>query len=564
MEETANSDPEKPDQREFDLTSWLEGLHGDPQVRVSAREDGGWVDREAFIDRDEHYTLDADPEETLRYQLTVDGERESVEKWIRYSFTETSQFVSGTPADAIEIVLELHESVIDGGPPWQNSSTVEFSTEVLGYGTEQGDFEPVNARRVAGLDEQKRRLNRFLDTGRREWGLTEETGILLEGPPGTGKTELVMEVCQERYGSLPVMISGPEFLSKWVGESEKLLRQKFEEARATRHKVIYIDEIDAVTRDRGDLHEDYSARIVSQLLVLLDGVEAKQESEAEGRSVKVIASTNIPHIVDEALKRPGRLGARPVEFDRPNRTARKAILHHYLAQIHTSKRGRLGPQLRAFVTGAKIHVLDEIVERTEGFTGANIEDLIQESVSRLREQGLDRLDLEMLERIYEDSFSPANELITVELAATDLTTDGPEIPLDAPLVQLSEETVAASDDPALDVAKAYFGQLTETSDRSFKCSFRTTNPKVLLDTEVAQSETNVIEAFEHSELERVCLYLANADKLVRAKEYSSVVDDLIGLINEQLLQWGDENLLIIDPMADSEQRQLTSLEPHII
>lgn len=564
MNDTVDSESGGDDHPEFDLRSWLDELRGDGIVRVSAREDGSWVDRDSFIERNETYTLGAEPAEEVRHQLAFEGDVETVEKWIRYSFTETNQFVSGTPDDATEIVLEVHESAIEGLPPWHNTSTVEFSTDILGYGTESGGFEPVDARRVAGLEEQKRRLNRFLDTGRREWGLTEETGILLEGPPGTGKTELVMEVCQERYGSLPVMISGPEFLSKWVGESEKLLRQKFDEARDTRHKVIYIDEIDAVTRDRGDLHEDYSARIVSQLLVLLDGVEAKQQSEAESRSVKVIASTNIPHIVDEALKRPGRLGARPIQFDRPTRTARKAILHHYLEQIYQSERGRLGPQLQAFVRGEDVRVLDDLVERTEGFTGANLEDLIQETVSRLREEGLDQLDLAILERIYEDSFSSANELITVELSDDDLTTDGTDIPVDTPVVQLSDETLTGSTDPALTVVKDYFGGLSQASDREFTYIFRKTNPRALLDTDVAQSETNVIEAFEHSENERVCLYLEDVDRLVHAKEYSSVVDDLIGVINEQLLQWGDGCLLIIDPLSASQRTRLTSLDPHIV
>lgn len=545
----------------FDLTSWVKRVRDEDLVHLSAREDDTWVDRDRLIDRDEQYTLGADPDRDVRYQLQAGDDREQVVKWIRFTFTETSKFVSGTPANATEIVLELHESVIEGGLPWQNSDAVELSTGVFGWGTENGHFEPVNARRVAGLDEQKRRLDRFLDTDRREWGLTEETGILLEGPPGTGKTELVMEVCQERYGSLPVMISGPEFLSKWVGESEKMLRAKFDEARDTRHMVIYIDEIDAITRDRGDLHEDYSARIVSQLLVLLDGVEAKTENEADERSLKVIASTNIPHIVDEALKRPGRLGARPIQFDRPNWFARKAILHHYLERVYTSEQGQLGPQLRDFVTGQDLGVLDEIVEKTEGFTGANLEDLIQESVSRLREEGRTRLTLSILERIYEESFNRANELVSIELAESDLSTTGPEISADVTLVRMDPETMA-SEEPALDIAKAYFGRLIADSERELDCTFRVTNPKVLLETEIAQSESNVIEAFEHSESERVCLYLENAEQLVHAKRYSSTVDDLIGVINEQLLQWSDENLLLLGPLSESERRELTSLEPY--
>ena len=561
MDETENSSAEAEEHPAFDLSSWLEGRRGDP-IRLSAREDGEWVDREKFIERDEHFTLDADAEEEVRYQLRVEEDREVVDKWLRYSFTETSQFVSGTPSDAIELVVEVQESAVDGVPPWASADTLEFSTRVLGYGTEGDGFEPVNARRVAGIDDQKNRLNRFLDTGRREWGLSEENGILLEGPPGTGKTELVMEVCQERYGSLPVMISGPEFLSKWVGESEKILREKFNEARDSRHKILYIDEIDAVTRERGELHEDYSARVVSQLLVLLDGVEAKQATEeADDRTLKVIASTNLPHIVDEALLRPGRLGARPISFDRPNRVARKAIFHHYLERIFTSERGQLGPRLQSFVTGEDVRVLDDLVERTEGFTGANLEDLIMESVSHLREEERRRLDLETLHRVYDESFTAANELVSVELSDADLTTEGPEVPADTSIVRLGP---GDGEETAREVAESHFGRLDAASDRETKYTFRTIDPASMINRETAQTESNVIDAFDHDENERVCLYVQDTANLVRVKEYSNVVEEIIGLINEQLLQWDDENLLVVDPMSDAEQAEFTSFSPHLL
>ena len=544
----------------FDLSAWLGSLDRDA-VAVSAIEDGEWVDRREFIELGtQDYELEADPDEAIRYRLRVDGDGGTVERWVHYTFVESGgQFVSGRPEDAARIVVAVLSDVVADDPPWGTAETVTLSTGVL----EAPDGEvikPVNAKRVAGLEEEKRRLNRFLDTGRKDWGLKEETGILLQGPPGTGKTELVMEVCQERFGSLPVIISGPEFLSKWVGESEKMLRKKFAEARDTHHKVIYIDEIDAVTRDRSDLMEDYSARIVSQLLVLLDGVEAKQEHEAEEhRSLKVIASTNIPHIVDEALKRPGRLGARPVQFERPGRVARKAILHHYLERIYTSERGRLGDDLAAVVTGDDLDALDDIVDATEGFTGANLEDLIQESVSRVRERDLEVLELGTVREVYEENFSSADELTSIELDVDELgPVEGIEPTVGQGVFDLDADWAAGHEEPGLAVARAYFDALRETDGRDQTYIYRRTTPKILLETETDRSETNVIEAFDHADDERVCLYLENAEKLVGARTYSSAVDDLIGVINEQLLQWENDNLLVIGPMSSAEREQLTS------
>lgn len=543
----------------FDLSSWLESAGDRRGVRISVRENGEWIDRNDVVRTgDEAYRPDTDG--TVRYYLRAeDGGR--VEKWTRYAFTETgSEFVSGTPDDATEIVLEVRDSVVDGTPPWERHDLVTFSPVVLAQeGTDE--FQPVNANRVAGLEEEKERLNRFLDMGHVAWGLTEERGILLEGPPGTGKTELVMEACLERYGSLPVMISGPEFLSKWVGESEKVLRKKFDEARATDHKVLYIDEIDAITRDRSEMLEDYSARIVSQLLVLLDGVEAKQENEESDRSLKVIASTNIPRIVDDALKRPGRLGDRPVRFDRPNKITRKAILHHYLERIYTSKQGKLGSRLRAFVVGDDLQVLNGLVDETEGFTGANLEDLVQEAVSSVRERDLDELDLATLEQAYEDNFSSSDGLVTTELTEADLTAqEGIDVPLESIIAELNDDPTG-SDHSALDVSKTYFAELLAQSDPEFKCTLREISPKAILDDDLQRTKTNVIEAFDHSENERVCLYLRDVERLVHAREYSSLVDDIIGVLNEQLLQWEDGNLLVIDSMSESERRQLTNIEP---
>lgn len=245
------------------------------------------------------------------------------------------------------------------------------------------------AHRVAGLTNERQQITDFLAHSTETWGLRQETGILLEGPPGTGKTELVKGVCEQLYGDIPTIISGPEVLSKWLGESEAALRNQFTEAKQSKTPVIYIDEIDALGRSRRDAQEAHTAQIVSQLLVLLDGVGAKESSvdlpsmpdqakngnDEQSQRLRVIASTNRPDQLDDALLRPGRLGDRRMNFSLPNKVARRTIFHQYLAQWRASGASLVEP-LDEFVTSDLDSFPNELVTATDGYTGADIEQAV--------------------------------------------------------------------------------------------------------------------------------------------------------------------------------------------
>ena len=175
-------------------------------------------------------------------------------------------------------------------------------------------------------------------------------GILLYGPPGTGKTLLAKAVANESEANF-ISIKGPEILSKWVGESERAVREVFRKAKQAAPAIIFFDEIDAIAPVRGsgvgDSH--VTERVISQLLTEMDGLE-------ELRGVVVIAATNRPDIVDPALLRPGRFD-KLLYIPPPDLEARKEIL-----RIHT-RRKPLADDVD----------LDEIAKQTEGYTGADLE-----------------------------------------------------------------------------------------------------------------------------------------------------------------------------------------------
>jgi len=181
-------------------------------------------------------------------------------------------------------------------------------------------------------------------------GVTPPKGILLHGPPGTGKTLIAKAVAHTTESNF-ISIKGPELLSKWVGESEKGVREVFRKARQAAPCIIFLDEIDAIApaRSSGSSDSHVTERVVSQILTEIDGLE-------ELHNVLVIGATNRVDIVDTALLRPGRFD-RIIEVPLPDSKGRENIF-----KIHIKKKPL-----------AEDVNLTKLVEMTEGFSGAEIE-----------------------------------------------------------------------------------------------------------------------------------------------------------------------------------------------
>jgi transitional endoplasmic reticulum ATPase len=220
----------------------------------------------------------------------------------------------------------------------------------------------VSWEQVGGLEDTKERLRETV-----QWPLDYpdvfETldvqaakGVLMYGPPGTGKTLLAKAVANEAQSNF-ISVKGPELLNKYVGESEKGVREIFEKARANAPTVVFFDEIDSIATERGQRTGDSGVgeRVVSQLLTELDGLEELED-------VVVIATSNRPDLIDNALLRPGRLD-RHVHVPVPDRDAREAIF-----EVHTREKPL-----------ADDVDLADLADRTEGYVGADVEAVCREA-----------------------------------------------------------------------------------------------------------------------------------------------------------------------------------------
>jgi len=200
-------------------------------------------------------------------------------------------------------------------------------------------------------------------------GIQPPKGVLLFGPPGTGKTLIARAVASETNAHF-ISINGPEIMDKFYGESERKLRDIFEDAQQNAPSIIFIDEIDSIAPKREEVRGEVERRVVAQLLALMDGLVARGD-------VIVIAATNRPNDLDPALRRPGRFD-REIEIGVPDRNGRKEIL-----QIHTR-----GMPLEENVN------LDEISGVTHGFVGADLAALAREAAMNALKRVLPKMDLE--------------------------------------------------------------------------------------------------------------------------------------------------------------------------
>ncbi|MDW8044813.1 MAG: CDC48 family AAA ATPase [Nitrososphaerota archaeon] len=228
---------------------------------------------------------------------------------------------------------------------------------------------------IGGLKDEIQKVREMIELPLRhpeifeKLGVEAPKGVLLYGPPGTGKTLLAKAVANESNAHF-ISISGPEIMSKFYGESEARLREIFKEAKEKAPSIIFIDEIDSIAPKREEVTGEVERRVVSQLLSLMDGLEARGK-------VIVIAATNRPNALDPALRRPGRFD-REIEIKVPDRKGRLEIL-----QIHT-RHMPLAPDVD----------LEKLASVTHGFVGADLEYLCKEAAMKTLRRILPQLKLE--------------------------------------------------------------------------------------------------------------------------------------------------------------------------
>jgi transitional endoplasmic reticulum ATPase len=248
---------------------------------------------------------------------------------------------------------------------------ITTSSDVLrGAGTQGVAYED-----IGGLKDVIQRVRETIELPLRhpeifeKLGIEAPKGVLLHGPPGTGKTLLAKAVANESNSHF-ISISGPEIMSKFYGESEARLREIFKEAREKAPSIIFVDEIDSIAPKREEVTGEVERRVVSQLLSVMDGLEARGK-------VVVIAATNRPNALDPALRRPGRFD-REIEIRVPDKRGRLEVL-----QIHTRN-----------MPLDKDVDQDRIAAVTHGFVGADLEYLCKEAAMKCLRKLLPELNLQ--------------------------------------------------------------------------------------------------------------------------------------------------------------------------
>lgn len=255
---------------------------------------------------------------------------------------------------------------------------------IAGEGKEAVRSSVITYEDIGGQSRELRRVREMIELPLRypeifeRLGIDPPRGVLLHGPPGSGKTLIARAVAHET-NAYYLHVNGPEIIDKWYGSSEAQLRSIFEEARKNAPAIIFIDEIDAIAPKREEMggERQVERRVVAQLLALMDGLESRG-------NVIVIAATNIPNMLDPALRRPGRFD-REIAISVPDREGRREIL-----EIHTR-----GMPLADDVS------LDRLSAITHGFVGADLAAICREAAMSSLRRELPQLDLAQVHRSYD-------------------------------------------------------------------------------------------------------------------------------------------------------------------
>jgi transitional endoplasmic reticulum ATPase len=252
----------------------------------------------------------------------------------------------------------------------------ETRIHIEGQRSESLDRAHISYEDIGGLEKAIQRVREMIELPLRHpqlferLGIEPPKGILLHGPPGCGKTLLARAVANETDAAF-FSVSGPEVIHKFYGESERQLREIFEQAKQRAPSIVFLDEIESIAPKRENVVGDVEKRVVAQLLALLDGLKDRGQ-------IIVVGATNLPNLLDPALRRPGRFD-REITIGIPDSQARLQIL-----EIHTR-----GMPLAEDVD------LKKMAEITHGFTGADLEALSREAAMIALRKIIPQIDLEL-------------------------------------------------------------------------------------------------------------------------------------------------------------------------
>ncbi|BFI73600.1 VCP-like ATPase [Nanoarchaeota archaeon] len=270
---------------------------------------------------------------------------------------------------------ELRFNVVNTVPKGPVIITENTEIEILPHAVEtKGEVPEVTYEDIGDMEEVVQKVRELVELPLKypelfeRLGIEPPKGILLYGPPGTGKTLLAKAVANES-GAYFIAINGPEIVSKYVGESEKRLRDIFEEANKNAPAIIFIDEIDAIAPKRDEAMGEVERRLVAQLLTLMDGLKSRGK-------VIVIAATNRPDAIDPALRRPGRFD-REIEVPVPNEQGRYQILKVHTRNVPIGKKE--GSKYVLLSEEEKDKLLRKLASITYGYVGADLSALVKEA-----------------------------------------------------------------------------------------------------------------------------------------------------------------------------------------